>query len=270
MVEFGRQVHPGGLILHEAVAAAFTATGHTPPDHTCYGALGAKTDLPEGWEGGHSALSGTAGDCTFQLHLAGHDPVAIQWSMPGAHNAANATAAAILAARAGLTPASIARGLASFPGIARRFEVRHDSPSLTVIDDYAHHPSEIASTIAAARSAYAGRRLVGVFQPHLFSRTRDFLDEFASALSELDLCILLPIYPAREEPLPGVDAQAVGEKMVGCPVKCPEESRFLDVLETCDPDVLLFMGAGDLDQWIPRAIDRLSASTSTRETTPQP
>ena len=82
--------------------------------------------------------------------------------------------------------------------------------------------------------------------------------------------VLLPIYPARELPLPGVDAQAVGEKMVGCPVECPAESRFLDVLETCDPDVLLFMGAGDLDQWIPRAIDRLSASTSTRETTPQP
>ena len=269
MLEFGRQVDPGGLILHEAVAAAFIATGHTPPDHTCYGPLGTNTDLPERWEGGHSTPSGSAGHSTFQLHLAGHDPVGIRWSLPGAHNAANATAAAILAARAGLTPASITRGLASFPGIARRFEVRHDSPALTVIDDYAHHPSEIASTIAAARSAYAGRRLVGVFQPHLFSRTRDFLDEFASALSELDLCILLPIYPAREEPLPGVDAQAVGEKMVGCPVKCPEESRFLDVLETCDPDVLLFMGAGDLDQWIPRAIDRLSAFTSTRKTTPQ-
>ena len=269
MVEFGRQVDSGGLILHETVAAAFAATGHTPPSHTCYGALCTKNTLPDGWEGGHSTPLGSANHCTFQLHLAGHDPVDIRWSMPGSHNAANATAAAILAVRAGLTPASIARGLASFPGIARRFEVRHDSPALTVIDDYAHHPSEIASTIAAARSAYAGRCLVGVFQPHLFSRTRDFLDEFASALSELDLCILLPIYPAREEPIPGVDAQAIGEKMVGCPVKCPEESRFLDVLQTCDPDVLLFMGAGDLDQWIPRAIDRLSTPTSTRETTPQ-
>ena len=203
MVEFGRQVGSGGLILHEAVAKAFTATGHKPPDHTCYGALSTNTDLPEAWEGGHSAPSGSTGHSTFQLHLSGHDPVAIRWSMPGAHNAANATAAAILAARAGLSPGSIARGLASFPGIARRFEVRHDSPALTVIDDYAHHPSEIANTIAAARCAYAGRRLIGVFQPHLFSRTRDFLDEFASALSELDLCILLPIYPAREEPLPG-------------------------------------------------------------------
>ena len=271
MVEFGSQVDPGGLILHETVEAALTATGQMPPDHVCYGSLGAKTTLPDGWDGGHSSpSSGSSGHSAFQLHLAGHDPVEIRWSMPGDHNAANATAAAILAARAGLTPASIARGLASFPGIARRFEVRYDRPSLTVIDDYAHHPSEIASTIAAARSTYAGRRLIGVFQPHLFSRTRDFLDEFASALSELDLCILLPIYPAREEPIPGVDAQAIGEKMVGCPVKTPEESRFLDVLETCDPDVLLFMGAGDLDQWIPRAIDRLSASTSTRETTPQP
>ena len=150
--------------------------------------------------------------------------------MPGDHNAANATAAAALALRAGVTPDTIARGLASFPG----------------------------------------RRLVGVFQPHLFTRTRDFLDGFATALSKLDHAVLLPIYPARELPLPGVDAQAVGEKMVGCPVECPAESRFLDVLETCDPDVLLFMGAGDLDQWIPRAIERLSAFRPPQETPQKP
>jgi len=227
-------------------------------------------NLPESWAAAHSATAEGTGGAAFTLHLSGYAPIDIAWSMPGDHNAANATAAAALALRAGVTPDSIARGLASFPGIARRFDIRHDAPGLTVIDDYAHHPSEIDNTIAAARAAFPRRRLVGIFQPHLFTRTRDFLDGFATALSKLDHAVLLPIYPARERPLPGVDAQAVGEKMVGCPVECPTESRFLDVLETCDPDVLLFMGAGDLDQWIPPAIERLSASRPTQETPQQP
>ena len=135
--------------------------------------------------------------------------------------------------------------------------MRLDTAALTVIDDYAHHPSEIDGTIAAARTAHPGKKLVGVFQPHLFSRTRDFLDDFGQSLSALDHCIVLPIYAARESALPGVDAQAVGDKVTGCPVNCPQESQFLEVLQQTGPDVLLFMGAGDLHQWIPAAIDRL-------------
>ena len=257
------------MILHEQAA---TALRDVPglPEHTVYGPLAPGANLPAGWTAAHSPTADVAGGAAFTLHLVGHAPIDIAWSMPGAHNAANATAAAALALRAGVNPGSIAKGLASFPGIARRFDIRHDAPGLTVIDDYAHHPSEIDNTIAAARATFPGRRLVGVFQPHLFTRTRDFLDGFATALSKLDHAVLLPIYPARELPLPGVDAQAVGEKMVGCPVECPAESRFLDVLETCDPDVLLFMGAGDLDQWIPRAIERLSASRPPQETPKKP
>jgi len=272
MVQFANQVKPGGLLLHEGVAKALTDSGKSNllPTHSIYGTMESGQHPPNGWAAGHTTPSNHSGESKFILHLSGQDPVDIQWRMPGAHNAANATAAASLALRAGLSTGSIARGLANFPGIARRFEIRHDFPNLTVIDDYAHHPNEILSTIAAARSAYPDRHLVGVFQPHLYTRTRDFLHGFASALSTLDHCLLLPIYPARETPIAGVDAQAVGEKMVGCPVECPVESRFLDVLETCDPDVLLFMGAGDLDRWIPRAIERLSASRSTRRTTPRP
>jgi len=89
------------------------------------------------------------------------------------------------------------------------------------------------------------------------------MNAFAEALSALDNCILLPIYAAREKPIPGVDTQGIGEKMVGCPVECPEESRFLDALEQMDPEVLLFMGAGDLDRWIDPAWDRMNTNTTT-------
>ena len=89
------------------------------------------------------------------------------------------------------------------------------------------------------------------------------MDGFALALSELDNCLLLPIYAARENPIPGVDTQGIGEKMVGCPVECPPEIRFLDALEQMDPEVLLFMGAGDLDRWIDPAWDRMNKDTTT-------
>ena len=160
-------------------------------------------------------------------------------------------------------PAPLPGGLASFPGIARRFDIRHDAPGLTVIDDYAHHPSEIDNTIAAARATFPGRRLVGVFQPHLFTRTRDFLDGFATALSKLDHGVLLPIYPAREKPPPGVDAQAVGEKMVGCPVECPRKAGFWmfwrRVIRTCCSS--WERGPRPVDS---PAIERLSASRTTQ------
>ena len=257
--EFAGQVDEGGLLLHADVAQAVGATlgPEALPDHSIFGPV-REGHLPEGWEGGHGPDHRTdTGQAAFDLHLEGHPPLPIEWAMPGAHNAANATAAAILAVRAGLDPARIPEGLRDFPGIARRFEVRLDTAALTVIDDYAHHPSEIDGTIAAARTAHPGKKLVGVFQPHLFSRTRDFLDDFGQSLSALDHCLVLPIYAARESALPGVDAQAVGDKVTGCPVNCPQESQFLEVLQQTGPDVLLFMGAGDLHQWIPAAIDRL-------------
>ena len=269
---FAEQVHPEGLLLHTDAAAALTASSSLPGGHALYGQLDPSDPWPDRWCAAHSHPDADGSRTHFVLRLKGEDPLDIHWPMPGVHNAANATAAAALAIRAGVPSNAISPALAAFPGIARRFELRHDQPGLTVIDDYAHHPSEITGTVAAARSAYRGRRLVGVFQPHLFSRTRDFMDAFAEALSALDHCILLPIYPARERPIPGVDAQGVGEKMVGCPVETPEESRFLDVLEQCEPDVLLFMGAGDLDRWIPPSIERLSRSKTTHreQPTPQP
>lgn len=264
---FAAQVAPGGLLLHaDAAAALTTALGaESLPDHTLYGPV--PSDLPAGWSGGHSEVARLEGGrSTFVLTLNGSDPQTIEWDLPGTHNAANATAAAILAVRAGMNPADIPAVLSAFPGIARRFEVRHQSAEFTLIDDYAHHPREIAETVAAARTAHPGKRLVGVFQPHLYSRTRDFLEDFGHSLGALDAAIILPIYAARENPLPGVDAQAVGDKVVGCPVECPDESRFLEVVEQTAPEVLLFMGAGDLHQWIPAVLDRFTPRPDSSKT----
>ena len=268
---FATQVAPGGLLVHvDAIPAGSTEFQTTMPSHQCYGELPSHQSLEAmGWAAAYSDVKGEAGRSKFKLHLLGHAPMDIVWTLPGKHNAANATAAAVMGLKAGISANALPQLLGGFPGVSRRFEVRHNSPRFTVIDDYAHHPSEIEGTIAAARLLYPNRKLVGVFQPHLFSRTKDFLEGFAKSLCALDECLLLPIYAAREKPIPGVDAQAIGEKMVGCPVNCPEESRFLDVLETCDPDVLLFMGAGDLHRWIPAAIARFSPSTSqTQNNTP--
>ncbi|RPG80305.1 MAG: UDP-N-acetylmuramate--L-alanine ligase [Crocinitomicaceae bacterium TMED114] len=267
--EFAGQVEEDGILLHvDASRALRDSLGPDAlPQHTLYGEVSQDT-LPEPWEGGYGDVGrDPSGLAAFDLHLTGHSPLHVTWTMPGMHNAANATAAAILAVRAGMDAAQIPQALQAFPGIARRFEVRLHTEALTIIDDYAHHPSEIDGTVAAARASYPGKKLVGVFQPHLFSRTRDFLDDFGRSLSALDHCIVLPIYAARENPLPGVDAQAVGDKVTGCPVNCPEESRFLDVLQQTGPEVLLFLGAGDLHHWIPAAADRLLNRPNASETT---
>jgi len=268
--QFAEQIKEGGLLWHEDVVEplqqAVPATAHLNAD--VYGELAPQESLEgRGWAAGYAqvghAASGPHGEARFELHLRGQAPMEVCWRLPGQHNAANATAAAYLACRAGVDPAAIPPALAAFPGVARRFEVKYRTEEKAVIDDYAHHPTEVQGAIAAARQFFPGKRLTGVFQPHLYSRTQDFMNAFAEALSALDNCILLPIYAAREKPIPGVDTQGIGEKMVGCPVECPEESRFLDALEQMDPEVLLFMGAGDLDRWIDPAWDRMNTNTTT-------
>lgn len=269
-IAFADQVNPGGLLLHADVEAHLRTRNGAPSawqGAAVYGPLdGQDTLSAKGWQAGYSNVHGADGRARFTLHIAGLDDMDIHWHLPGAHNAANATAAAYLAVQAGTDPTKLSGALSSFPGVARRFQVHHSDDRLTIIDDYAHHPSEIAGTIAAARMAYPGQHLTGIFQPHLFSRTRDFMEEFAQALSALDQCVLLPIYAARENPMPGVDAQGIGDKMTGCPVECPPENRFLDVLEKLDPEVLLFMGAGDLDRWIGPAVDRLTTGDTHAQT----
>ena len=189
--------------------------------------------------------------------------------MPGRHNLENAVAACGLALQAGLEPAQLRARLATFQGVHRRFQYRLRGPETVYIDDYAHHPEELRCAIEAARSAHPGKPLTGIFQPHLFTRTRDHLDGFAEVLSSLDALILMPIYPAREEPIPGVDSQSLFDKISGPAKELAPAERIFDCLKGMPRDVVLTLGAGDIDRmvnplthWLLNASDTPSTETN--------
>ena len=177
----------------------------------------------------------------------------VRLRLPGRHNVLNALAA-IAVGRELLVPFdAIARALESFTGVVRRFERKGERGGVLVVDDYAHHPTEVAATLAAARQVYPERRLVALFQPHLFTRTRDFAAEFGRALSAADAAVVMDVYPSREKPLPGVTgelvAAAVGRNGSRPPVSYISEKRdVVDFLEkSLKPgDLLLTLGAGDV------------------------
>jgi UDP-N-acetylmuramate--alanine ligase len=178
----------------------------------------------------------------------------------GRHNVRNALAALAVGIELGLPFAELAEGCASFEGVARRFDVRGQRDGVTVVDDYAHHPTELRAVLAAAHQAMPGRRLVAVFQPHLFSRTRDFARGFAEALLDAEVAVVLPIYPAREQPIPGVSSRLVvdealrlGHRHVMCGSELGEPRELLDRLVS-PGDVVLTVGAGDVyrlgEEWL--------------------
>lgn len=145
--------------------------------------------------------------------------------------------------------------LASFRGVQRRFNIHVNTPRVAYIDDYAHHPEEIATAIDSIRKLFPERRLIGVFQPHLYTRTRDFAEGFRRVLATLDECLLLPIYPAREEPIAGVTSEMLGGRVV-------EKSELIDQLRqriaaSQEPVVVLTVGAGDIDRLIPAITEAL-------------
>ncbi len=177
---------------------------------------------------------------------------AVRLRLPGRHNVANALAA-VAAGRELLVPfETIARALSAFTGVVRRFELKGERSGVLVVDDYAHHPTEIRATLAAARQVYPDRRIVALFQPHLFSRTRDFTGEFGAALAAADLNIVMDVYPSREAPIPGVTGELVAKAARsagnGEVVYSPEKKEVVDTLErTLAPgDLLLTLGAGDV------------------------
>lgn len=167
--------------------------------------------------------------------------------MGGRHNVENALAAYIVARVAGVDPIRIKEALISFKGIKRRFEYLIKSPALTFIDDYAHHPEEIRSLLNSARELYPGRKLTVIFQPHLFSRTNDLYQEFARVLDNADEVILLPIYPAREKPLPDVTSGLILNELQTPNKHLVEKEDLLNMLEERPLEVLLTVGAGDID-----------------------
>ncbi len=179
----------------------------------------------------------------------------------GKVNVENSIAAAAICLCYGLDAQKVRGAVSSFKGAVRRLEVHFNSAGKTYIDDYAHHPAELASAISSIRDIFPGRKLTGVFQPHLYTRTRDFAPEFARSLSLLDKLILLDIYPAREEPIPGVSSELIF-KDVTCPEKVMlTKPELMPYLEKEDIEVLITLGAGDIDRFVPEITGMLEERT---------
>lgn len=167
-------------------------------------------------------------------------------------NVENAVAASAVALTCGLDQYQLRRGLKTFAGVRRRFDYRIREKELIYIDDYAHHPQEIRSTLESIRYLYPGKRVVGIFQPHLYSRTRDLADEFAKVLGTLDELIMMPIYPAREKPILGVTSSMVLRKVDSMSKYLCTPDQVLELVPALCPDVVVTLGAGDIDRLVPR------------------
>ncbi len=174
----------------------------------------------------------------------------LHFPFPGIINIENLTAAIALAINCGVTEQEIRKAILLFQGVRRRFDIRVNLPGLTYIDDYAHHPEEIKACITSVREFFTGRKITGIFQPHLYSRTRDHAAGFASILDELDEAILLPIYPARERPIPGVTSEIIFDRMKSGKKKMLRMGDIPDKLDIKNLDVLVTIGAGDIDRLV--------------------
>ncbi len=170
----------------------------------------------------------------------------IMLDMPGTHNISNAVAATAIAFYLGLSFDMVAAGLKTFKGVNRRFDKHIDTDKMVYIDDYAHHPEEVSATIVATKQLYPKRELIVVFQPHLFSRTKDFANEFAVSLEEADDLVLLDIYPAREQPIVGVSSKMILDLCSNSSKEVCSKDQLLSVLEKKNIDILLTLGAGDI------------------------
>jgi len=170
--------------------------------------------------------------------------------LPGLHNVENSIAAVAVAQQLGIKGDVINKALRSFKGVKRRFDYRIKSKSIVYIDDYAHHPEELRAAITAAKQLYPDKKVTGIFQPHLFTRTRDFADGFAESLDLLDVCVLLEIYPAREKAIEGINSQMLLDKMKSKEKFLVKKENVLEFLKTHPPQILMTLGAGDIDSLI--------------------
>lgn len=180
----------------------------------------------------------------------------IELGVPVQVNIENGVAAMAVAWLNGVSADELRSGMRSFAGIRRRFEAWLKTDRLTIIDDYAHHPAELEASIKSVKALYADKKVLGVFQPHLYTRTRDFYREFAAALSHLDEAMLVELYPAREVPIAGISSQTIYDE-VTCPKTLTTKAELIRVLKSKQFDVLLTLGAGDLDTMLPQIVEAL-------------
>ncbi|WP_300569947.1 UDP-N-acetylmuramate--L-alanine ligase [Flavobacterium sp.] len=174
----------------------------------------------------------------------------LRFGLPGTHNLTNALLALAMARTFGTPTESIAKALASFKGVKRRFSFQIRKPEFIYIDDYAHHPTEINAVHQAVRELYPGKKVLAVFQPHLFSRTKDFADDFAASLSQFDEVLLLDIYPARELPMEGITSKWLLNKIENKNKKLVQKDELIGLLKSSDAPVIVTIGAGDIGEMV--------------------
>lgn len=239
--DFIKQIDKGGyLVIHESVAEELAADIEHVTKNTYSMSRG------QFFAGNITAKRGF-----FEFDLHGFGKVEhIKLGVPGFHNIENAIAASIAAWRCGVSLSSIRKGLESFAGVKRRFEFIIRRDRLVYVDDYAHHPTEIEAFLRSMKSMYPGRKLTVIFQPHLYSRTRDFAAEFSKSLSVADEVFLMDIYPARELPIAGVDSDILVDAITSPVVVRCGKADLLDKLKDHDIEVLATVGAGDIDTFV--------------------
>ncbi|HEY0655765.1 MAG TPA: UDP-N-acetylmuramate--L-alanine ligase [Chryseosolibacter sp.] len=239
--DFIKQINQGGhLIIHESIADLLASDVTHVTKHIYSMSRG------QFFAGNIKAKSGF-----FEFDLHGFGKVEhVRLGVPGFHNIENAIAASIAATQCGVDLSTIKKALESFAGVKRRFEFILKGNRVIFVDDYAHHPAEIEAFLRSMKSMYGSKKLTVIFQPHLYSRTRDFAEGFSKSLSIADQLVLLDIYPARELPIPGVDSDMVF-KDVTSPVKVrANKENLMEKLEQMDIEVLATVGAGDIDTFI--------------------
>ena len=240
--EFCSKIRKGGnLIVNKRIRKEIVV----PEDVNCF-TYGLETDC-DFWS---DDIKHNKDYYSFNFHSPSATIQDLHFAFPGIINIENFTAAIAIALMCGVTEQEIRKAVLLFQGVRRRFDIRLNIPGLAFVDDYAHHPEEIKACIKSMKEYFTGRKITGIFQPHLFSRTRDHAEGFAKILDELDEVILLPIYPAREKPIEGVSSEMIFNRMNSTRKRMMAKEDIPGKLNTADLDVLLTIGAGDIDSLV--------------------
>ena len=197
-----------------------------------------------------NARPDSLGHYVFDLVYPGGRLENVRVGTPGWVNAENSIAAAAIALTWGIDGEKVRHAVGTFQGVKRRLEMHLNTGTITYIDDYAHHPKELSTALSSIRGMFPGRKITAIFQPHLYTRTRDFAPEFAEALSAADKLILLDIYPAREEPIPGVTSEIIYKDVTAPEKVLLRKEELMDYLEKEPVDILVTFGAGNIDRFI--------------------
>lgn len=245
--QFASQIKEGGVLFTKAAAAK---TIEKSEQHT--------TKI-YGFENGDVAIKKvhiTDGNFVFDLHINGKEIPNIKCGMPGLHNVENAAVAFAVALEHGVSVEKAKEAIMNFKGVQRRFDVHIKRKDMVYIDDYAHHPEEIKALLNSVKEMYPNRKITAVFQPHLYSRTKDFGNEFASVLSAVDQLILLDLYPAREKPIDGISSNWLAEKIKLDKIQVVNKVELLACLKKLEIDILLTIGAGDINRLVLEIINQ--------------